>query len=442
MSELTNKLHDQRLRAANALLEYADTPEDKWTGEVEEAYRNSNKEYDRLDGLLRDEQKREEREAEWTAAAALAAAKQGSQEPAAREADWLENCRKAISEERVEKAGQYESAPDPREFRPTTRSGLAHRLESRTTLAVGTSGSGPEVVDQTLVDQLFEKYFDDSGIMQAGPTVLRTDTGEPIKFPRLAALNPLSQANVRRAESASIQFAEPTLDQVTLNAFKYAQASKMSREIIEDAVIDVRGLVGKVQGRNLANGLGTDLLTGTGTGMPRGIVQVVTDSTGTTLTGATGQTGGLAGTVGGDTDEFSKLISIVFKIKPGYRRGAKWLVSDSTILALRKIKVSTAGSTVGVNYFAWDPGSADTPATLLGYPVVMDPFMPSMALNAYSIIFGDFSHYYVRFVNNVRVEWSTEFAWQTDEIAVKSVVRADGDAIDDAAFSSFKGAAS
>jgi HK97 family phage major capsid protein len=50
-------------------------------------------------------------------------------------------------------------------------------------------------------------------------------------------------------------------------------------------------------------------------------------------------------------------------------------------------------------------------------------------------LFGDFSAYYVRMVKDVRIEWSMEFAWVNDLLSVKAVMRADGDAIDDDAFS-------
>lgn len=351
-------------------------------------------------------------------------------------AAWLSELRKAIADKRISQSGADESLPDTREFLPTTRNRLAQRIERRAMLETGTATRGPELIPVTLVDRLFEKLFDDSTVLQAGVTLLRTDSGEALKFPRLASLGALSQANARVAEKGTIQKGEPTFDQVTLNAYKYAQISQATREVIQDSVIDIEGLLGAVIGRNMANYLGQDLTSGTGTNMPRGILQVVADTTANVLTGATGQTGGLGGTVGASADEYSKLMDVVWKLKPGYRRGGKFLVNDSTVLSLRKIRVNGEA-----NNFAWQPGTADTPDTLLGYPILTDPYIPAIGLSNISIVFANFEMYYVRMVSDVRVEWSTEYAWDTDLVSVKAILRADGDAIDDTAFAGFKGAA-
>ena len=47
-----------------------------------------------------------------------------------------------------------------------------------------------------------------------------------------------------------------------------------------------------------------------------------------------------------------------------------------------------------------------------------------------SIIFGDFSTYFIRDVGSVRVERSDDFAFTTDLTTWKATLRTDGDLID------------
>jgi len=233
-------------------------------------------------------------------------------------------------------------------------------------------------------------------------------------------------SDARVAELGQIKKTNPTFDQVTLNAYKYGEIEQFSRELLSDSVIDIESIVGTNLGENIANYLGYDLTLGTGSGMPRGVHKVAVDTTGNVVTGAN--------SVAGVIQTTDQLLDLVWKLKPSYRRNGKFLMNDATVLTLRKFKINSE-----VNNYAWLPGTADVPDTLLGYPLMTDWNIPTQAADATSILFADFSKYYVRLVGDVRVEWSTEYAWDTDLISVKGVVRADGDAIDDSAFASFKG---
>lgn len=294
-------------------------------------------------------------------------------------------------------------------------------------------GSGPETVPVTLVENLYSKLFDDSAVLQAGVTILRTQSGETLKLPRLTALavqpggqTPFAQASSRVAEAGNILEAESRFDQVQLDAYKYAQYTQVSRELIEDGVLDIEALIGQVLGRNMSNYLGYDLTLGTGTNQPRGVRTLVPAGNKVASAG-----GGLY-----DTTDFDKFFDVIGKLKPGYRRNAKWLVNDSSTFSLRKLKMGSV--------YAWEPNlqRAGAPDTFLGYPLLTDPNIPVPGASAgVSALFGDFSAYYVRLVKDVRIEWSMEFAWVNDLLSVKAVLRADGDAIDDDAFAGFNSTA-
>lgn len=430
MSDLLKSLDEQRKRAlktAREIAERAAAGEEK--AEDEEAYKRANSDYDRFTGLMREEDKRLKDDKETSEAFEASLRKAGvreheeKEEPNENRSQWLTDLRKSLSDEETRTGGGSQRLPDVRRHREVR---AMQDVESRV-LDVSTATKGQETVPVTLVESLFRKVFDDSSVLSAGVRILRTDSGEVLKFPRLAGLGALSQTNARRAEAQQIQKSDPTFDQVQLDAYKYAQISQASREVIQDSVIDIEGLLGEVLGRNMANYLGLDLTTGTGTGMPRGIVTLV--PAGNKITSATGQTGNIQNS--------DQLLDVIWKLKPTYRRNAKFLMNDTTVLTLRKFKINGEA-----NNYAFQPGSADgAPDTLMGYPLLTDPNVAVPALNAISIVFGDFSMYYVRMVADVRVEWSTEYAWDTDLVSVKAVLRADGDSIDDTAFAAFVGAA-
>lgn len=430
MSDLLKSLDEKRksaLAQAREIAERAAAGEER--AEDEEAYKRANADFDRYTAQMRDEAKRASEDAEIAEAMEAAFRKAGvrelgneKQEERKNESQWLADVRSAISEQRTAKGGGSQTLPDMRRLREV-RALMAPETRATIDTTVAT-----DTIPTTLVESLFRKLFDDSTIMSAGVHILRTASGEALKFPRLASLGALSQASSRVAEKGTIQKSEPTFDSVTLNAFKYGQISQSDREAIQDSVIDIEGLLGEVLGRNMANYLGYDLTLGTGSSQPRGVVTVASSGS-NVVTSATAQSGKIQ-----SADE---LLDIIWKLKPAYRRNGKFLMNDATVLSLRKFKINGEA-----NNYAFQAGDASgKPDTLMGYPLLTDPNIAAQALNAVSIVFGDMSLYYVRMVADVRVEWSTEYAWDTDLVSVKAVLRADGDAIDDTAFAAFKGAA-
>lgn len=429
MSDLLKRLHEQRMNAVKAAREIAErmSTSEAPNAEDEAAYRKANEDISKYGELATDERKRLDAEHEdeeaFKAAESRAGVKDREQRGGKDERkDWQTEAREAIKEGRRVQGGTFEALPSE---------ARAAELRALTDPFQKTSAThGQETVPTTLVDRLFVRFFADSAIMSAGPTILRTASGETLKFPRLTSLGALTVANARVAELGQIQKGNATFDQISLDAYKYGQISQSSREVIEDSVIDVRGLMGSVLGRNMANYLGYDLTLGDGTGKPRGVVTVAAAS-GQTVTSATG--------VAGKPSNMDNILDIIAKLPIPYRRGAKFLMNDATTWTLRKFKLNFS---TGDNAYAWQPSLVPGgPDTLMGYPVVLDPNIATTATNAVSIVFGDFSQYYVRLVNDVRVEWSTEYAWDTDLVSVKAVLRADGDAIDDTAFAAFVGAA-
>jgi HK97 family phage major capsid protein len=67
---------------------------------------------------------------------------------------------------------------------------------------------------------------------------------------------------------------------------------------------------------------------------------------------------------------------------------------------------------------------------MLGKPVFSDPNVAAVGVSAKSVLFGDFSQYFVRMVGGVRFERSDEFAFGSDLISYRAVLRADAALVD------------
>lgn len=415
---LLKRLNEQRISAAHDRKEYLERAAqgEELSAEDTAAFEKASRSIDHYGQLIQDEIKRIQEDKDLATA----------YEAGVRKLDEARNNGDRRGEEKRGGLAAKMRADLEASRRGETRNGGAYQeLPESRDLVVGTANAGGATVPTTLVESLYQKLFDDSAVLQAGPTVLRTNSGETMKLPRLTSLvvtpagATYTQAMAKVAEAGPIIEGEPRFDQVQLDAYKYAQYTQVSRELVEDGVLDIESLLGQVLGRNLSNFIGYDLTLGSGTGEPRGV---------RTLVPAGNKVATAAGGLW-DTTDFDKFFDVIGKLKAGYRRNGKWLVNDASSFSLRKLKMGSV--------YAWEPNlqQAGAPDTFLGYPLLTDPNIPVAASNAgVTALFGDFSAYYVRMVKDVRIEWSMEFAWVNDLLSVKAVMRADGDAIDDDAF--------
>ena len=85
----------------------------------------------------------------------------------------------------------------------------------------------------------------------------------------------------------------------------------------------------------------------------------------------------------------------------------------------------------GTGAYLWQPSIvAGQPDLLLSKPVLTDPNVAATALAAKSVLFGDLSAYAIRIVNGIRFERSDDFAFNTDQVTFRAIIRGDGLLID------------
>jgi HK97 family phage major capsid protein len=293
------------------------------------------------------------------------------------------------------------------------------RVHTRDTLKTTATQALSTDVYSSIVQHLVET----SSLMRAGATVVTTSTGEDLIIPKSTGF--VSSAII--GEGASITESDPTLATVTLKAFKYANYFEISQELANDTPTNLLSFLATQAALSLglgASGYGDDIVNGTGTTQPRGLL--LDAATGVTGPAGTGTTLGTQGTANMGSDVLWNLVGSVaepYATSPS----AAFLLRNASDIIVRKLKDTTGQPVQGLT----------TRGQLLGYPSFVDPFMPAMANGAESIAFGDMSKYFIRIVNGVRFERSDEFRFQDDLIAFRCILRLDGALVDTGAVKTF-----
>jgi HK97 family phage major capsid protein len=286
------------------------------------------------------------------------------------------------------------------------------RVHTRDTLKSTATQALSTDVYSTIVQHLVET----SSLMKAGATVVTTSTGEDLVIPKSTGF--VSSAII--GEGTSITESDPTLATVTLKAFKYSNYFEISQELANDTPTNLLSFLATQAALSLglgASGYGDDIINGTGTTQPRGLL--LDAGTGVTGPTGTGTSLGTQGTVAQGTDALWNLIGSVAE-PYAESPSAAFLMRNASNIIVRKLR-DTTGQPVN--------GLTDR-RSILGYPAYVDPFMPAMANGAESIAFGDMSKYFIRIVNGVRFERSDEFRFQDDLIAFRCILRLDGALVD------------
>ena len=280
----------------------------------------------------------------------------------------------------------------------------------------------------SFVGQIYRYLIDTSTIRQANPRVFTTSSGESLVVPRATAYGTAKWT----AEGGTLSASDPTVSSVTLSAYKVGVLVQISHELLADEGFDVEGFVASQAGMLIGVAVDTAYVAGTGTTQPTGFAGAATAA----LTAATG-TGSTTGLpTSGSVTGADVLVELYHSIIPQYRPRASWIMHDSTVKVVRKLKDTTG-------QYLWQPALvAGQPDTLLGRPVFPDPHMDQIGATKIPIAFGDFGGYFIRDVTPLRFERSDEFAFGTDLVSFRALYRTDGVLADTSAVKTYVTAAS
>ena len=255
----------------------------------------------------------------------------------------------------------------------------------------------PDEFERTLVEALEEQ-----NIFRQFAHVITTSSGDR-KIPVVASKGTASWID----EEAAFPESDDTFGMLSIGAFKLATTIKVSDELLHDSVFDVASYIAKEFARRIGAAEEEAFFTGNGTGRPTGIL----NATGGAETGVTSA---------GANISFDDVIDLYYSLRSPYRRNAVFMMNDSTVRALRKLKN-------GSGDYLWQPSvTAGTPDTILNRPVYTSSYMPTVASGAKSILFGDLSYYWIADREGRTFQRLNELYAPTGQVGFLSFERVDG----------------
>ena len=299
-------------------------------------------------------------------------------------------------------AGGMESlAPEDRAF-------MARRfVNPQAAQSVGTAGAGGYTVPAAFYDTLTQALLAYGGMRNVA-TVIKTEAGQTLPMP---TVNETAQMGAILAENTQVAAQDAAFGVVNLGAFMYSSKLVLvSFQLMNDSAFNLDAYLANALGTRIARIHNNHFTVGVGTTQPMGAV--------------TASASGKVGTTGQTTSViYDDLVDLIHSVDPLYRPGARFMMHDSSVKALRKIK-DTTGRPIWTDYEAgMAPG---VPPTLLGFPVEINQDMPVMSTNAKSILFGAFDTYMIRDVLGVQVMRLTERYADYGQVGFLAWARADG----------------
>ena len=225
----------------------------------------------------------------------------------------------------------------------------------------------PDEYEHTLVMGL-----EGANVIRAHAHAFTTSNGVH-KIPVVASKGTASWIDEEGAYTES----DDVFGQEQIDAHKLGTIIKVSEELITDSVFNLEQYFTAEFARRIGSKEEEAFLVGNGVKKPTGLL----NETGGAQLGVTA-----ASATAITADE---LIDLYYSLKSPYRKNAIWILNDSTIKAIRKLKD-------GSGQYLWQPAIKDGEVnTILGKPYFTSSYAPEIGSAAKSILFGDLNFYWI-----------------------------------------------
>ena len=238
-------------------------------------------------------------------------------------------------------------------------------------------------------------------------SVINSTDGRQLDVPTLDDTAKVAAAHTEGSDPTNDGGVDAVFGSKSVGAFSFnSEFIRWSIELNADSILNMEQLLGQLVGERLGRIANSKLTTGSGSSDVEGIV---TNS-------AAGKTAASATAIAAD-----EIIDLIHSVDPAYRSSPSTalMMNDSTLAAIRKLKD-------GNGNYLWQMGNyqAGIPQNILGYPVVVNQAMDSIATANKTILFGDMSKFYVRKAGGPSIQVLTER--MAPDRAILGFVRFDG----------------
>ncbi|MEM9812167.1 MAG: phage major capsid protein, partial [Pseudomonadota bacterium] len=182
----------------------------------------------------------------------------------------------------------------------------------------------------------------------------------------------------------STETATPIVERISIPLYELSALPKVSQRLLDDSAFDVEGWLAERIAERFARAEGLAFVLGDGIDKPTGFL---TYPDAPVASAAWGQLGYVPTGAAGDfssTDPADAIVDLVYALDARYRANASFVMNSRTAGAVRKMKDADGR-------FLWSDGlAAGEAARLMGYPVLIDEWMPEIGTGNNAIAFGDF----------------------------------------------------
>jgi len=268
----------------------------------------------------------------------------------------------------------------------------------RNVLSIGENSEGgylvPDEFERRLINALQDVNF-----VRNIATIIQTASGER----KIPVVTGHGEADWME-EGGAYKDSDDTFGQITLGAYKLGTAIKVSEELINDSVFDIESYISSEFARRIGSKEEEAFLVGDGSGKPTGMFNTADAGVTTSAANIT----------------FDDIIEFYHSLRIPYRNKAVWILNDSTVKSLRKLKDSNG------NYI-WQPSvQVGQPDMILNRPYYTSVFAPEASAGNKAMLFGDFSYYWIADREGRSFKRLNELYAANDQIGFLASERVDG----------------
>ena len=237
-------------------------------------------------------------------------------------------------------------------------------------LSIGTDTEGgylvPDEYEKKLVEALEDEVF-----FRSLATTIRTSSGDR-KIPVVTSKGEAAWID----ENGQFPESDDSFGQTSIGAYKLATMIKVSDELLNDSVFPLDSYISREFGRRIGAKEEEAFFIGDGSGKPTGVF----DATGGAETGVT---------ISSTSITFDNVMDLYYSLRAPYRNKAVWLLNDSTVKAIRKLKD-------GNGNYIWQPSVREgEPDKILNRPYRTSIYVPELEAGNRVMSFGDYSYYWI-----------------------------------------------
>ena len=268
-------------------------------------------------------------------------------------------------------------------------------------LQIGTDADGgylaPDEFEHTLITALEEE-----NIFRKFARTLQTNSGDRL-IPVVSSHGKAEWMD----ENALVPESDDKFAQMSVSAYKLGTFIKVSDELLNDAAFDIPDYIATEFARRMGAKEEEAFFVGDGVKKPTGIFA---DEGGADV----------GVTLGSAAITADSLIDLFYSLRAPYRRNAVWIMNDSTVKAIRKLKDKN-------DQYLWQTAlTAGTPDTILNRPIYTSPYVPEIANGNKVMMFGDLKYYWVVDRQGRSFKRLNELFATTGQVGFMTTQRVDG----------------